>query len=62
MLLTIGRFEPDGTGTLQIEGKSGPTTQRLSIDQMDVSGQWLDIPAFGDWSRLSDLGSASLST
>ena len=54
VLLTIGRFEPDGTGTLWIEDKSVPTSRRLSIDQIDVSGQWLDVPAFGDWSRLSD--------
>ena len=62
VLLTHGLFKPDGTGTLQINDKSAATTQRLSVDQMNVSGQWLDVPAFGDWSRLSDPGSASSST
>lgn len=52
--LTRGRFAPDGTGTLEINDKSQPTVERLSIDQIDVSGHWLDVPAFGEWAALAD--------
>lgn len=47
-------MKPDGTGFLTINDKSRPTVERLSIDQIDVSGNWLDYPAFGDWHVLLD--------
>jgi len=52
--LFYGILKPDGTGFLTINDKSRPTVERLSIDQIDVSGNWLDYPAFGDWHVLLD--------
>lgn len=49
-----GITKPDGSGFLTINDKSQPTVVRLSIDQVDVSGNWLDRPAFGDWHVLLD--------
>lgn len=54
VLITNGLFRPDGTGTLRINNKSEPTIQQLSIDQIDVSAHWLDIPEFGHWDQLSN--------
>jgi hypothetical protein len=62
MLLT-GKFNPDGTGSLTVNDKSKPTIDRLSMDQVDVSGHWLDRPEFGNWAQLVDpeLGTPSRS-
>lgn len=52
--LLHGIMKPDGTGFLTINDKTQPTVERLSIDQIDVSENWLDRPAFGDWHVLLD--------
>lgn len=54
VVTTNGSFAPDGTGTLEINDKSQSAVERLSIDQIDVSGHWLDVPAFGEWAALAD--------
>lgn len=54
IMLVRGNFNTDGTGTLTINDKSKPTVDRLSMDQVDVSGNWLDRPAFGEWGPLID--------
>ncbi|MFJ4254000.1 hypothetical protein [Microbacterium sp. NPDC090003] len=47
--ILYGIMNPDGTGFLTIDDKSRPTVERLSMDQVDVSNNWLDRPGFGDW-------------
>jgi hypothetical protein len=59
-MIVKGKFNPDGTGTLTINDKSKPTVDRLSMDQVDVSGNWLDRPAFGEWGPLMDPGAGSM--
>jgi hypothetical protein len=49
-----GIFNPDGSGSAMINDKSSPTIDRLSMDQVDVSGHWMDVPAFGEWELLTD--------
>lgn len=53
-LKTRGTFRPDGTGTVTVDDKSSPTVGRLSLDQVDVSGNWMPVPAFGAWELLTD--------
>ena len=48
------RFKPNGTGFLTIDENSRPAVEQHSFDQIDVSGNWLDRPAFGDWHVLLD--------
>jgi hypothetical protein len=60
IMIVRGKFNPDGTGTLTIDDKSKPTVDRLSMDQVDVSGNWLDRPSFGEWEPLIDPGAGSM--
>ena len=39
---------------------SKPTVDRLSMDQVDVSGNWLDLPAIGEWGPLIHPGAGSM--
>jgi hypothetical protein len=55
-MIVNGKFNTDGTGTLTINDKSKPTVDRLSMDHVDVSGNWLDRPVFGEWEPLLDPG------
>lgn len=59
-MIVHGKFAPDGTGALEINDKSKPMVDRLSMDQVDVSGNWLDRPAFGQWGPLIDPGSGTM--
>jgi hypothetical protein len=47
-----GLFNTDGTGTLSIKDKVASTLDRLSMDEVDLSGNWRDRPSFGDWAAL----------
>lgn len=60
ILHLTGTFDPDGTGTLTVNDKSKPTVDRLSMDQVDVSGNWFERPAFGDWGPLVDPGAGTI--
>lgn len=53
-LKTHGIFRPDGTGVLTVDDKSQPTVDRLSMDQVDVSANWMPVPDFGDWEQIVD--------
>lgn len=47
------KFRPDRTGTVQFDERDG-MLHTAKITDAPVDGFWLDRPAFGDWSNLSN--------
>ena len=47
-------FEPDGTGTVDIDDKAKPMVDRARLTDAPVAGFWMGWPEFGHWDQLAD--------
>ena len=47
-------FRPDGTGTVKFDERGDDVIHTAKLTDAPVDGFWLDRPAFGDWTNLSN--------
>lgn len=54
-LLTIKTSaRPDGTGSMSVSNKELEQTDVTHFSDVATDSYWMDVPAFGDWDRLTD--------
>jgi len=52
--IVTARFKPDGTGSMRVTAKDGPSDVTFFKDIPDIDEHWMDPPTFGDWTALID--------
>lgn len=52
-LTYTGVFETNGYGAVVINDKSQPTAQTREYRDVPVEGNWMPVPAFGEWENLT---------